>query len=563
MANNVAVIGICSVFLVAVVVAVVVGVTQTQTKEESDSKSNNISSSNKAVQAVCQPTHFKDACEKSLASSNSTDTKELIRTSFQAAIEEVRKVLANSTTIQDLNKDDNNREALKVCQEVLDLSIDDLQLSFDKMGEYDMSKIDDYLLNLRVWLSGALTTQQTCVDTFAEVSNEQAEKMKLVLKTSMELTANALTMVTKLSTVLKDLNIPGLEGIDTTGFERKLLSNDGPEWMGHAERKLLQAPIIKPDVVVAKDGSGKYDTITKALEEVPKKSPNRFVIHIKAGIYKEKINVTKQMTNVMFIGDGPTKTIITNDFNCIKNHPLKTFQTATVGVDGVGFMAKDIGFENTAGPEGHQAVAFRATSNKVIMFNCHFIGYQDTLYPHKGQQFYRDCVISGTVDFIFGDSASVFQNCLIIVRKPGENQHNMITAPGRQYIDTDSALVLQNCTITGAPDYLPVKDKSKTYLGRPWKPLARAIIMQSTIEDIITPEGYAPMDGTKGLDTAYFAEFENKGPGAKTEGRVTWPAIKKIDTNEAKKWTPGVFLGSDQWVPQAGIPYYPDMVPVV
>ncbi|MBA0858074.1 hypothetical protein Goshw_021150 [Gossypium schwendimanii] len=563
MANNVAVIGVCSVFLVAVVVAVVVGVSQTHPKEESDSKSNSISSSNKAVQAVCQPTHFKDACEKSLASSNSTDTKELIRSSFQAAIEEVRKVLANSTTIQDLNKDDNNREALKVCQEVLDLSIDDLQLSFDKMGEYDMSKIDDYLLNLRVWLSGALTTQQTCVDTFAEVSNEQAEKMKLVLKTSMELTANALTMITKLSTVLKDLNIPGLDGIDTTGFERKLLSNDGPEWMGHADRKLLQAPIIKPDVVVAKDGSGKYDTITKALEEVPKKSPNRFVIHIKAGIYKEKINVTKQMTNVMFIGDGPTKTIITNDISCIKNHPLKTFQTATVGVDGAGFMAKDIGFENTAGPEGHQAVAFRATSNKVIMFNCHFNGYQDTLYPHKGQQFYRDCVISGTVDFIFGDSATVFQNCLIIVRKPGENQNNMITAPGRQYIDTDSALVLQNCTITGAPDYLPVKDKSKTYLGRPWKPLARAIIMQSTIEDIITPEGYAPMEGTKGLDTAYFAEFENKGPGAKTEGRVTWPAIKKIDINEAKKWTPGVFLGSDQWVPQAGIPYYPDMVPVV
>ncbi|MBA0768567.1 hypothetical protein Gotri_017362 [Gossypium trilobum] len=564
MANNVAVIGIFSVFLVAAVVAAVVGVTHL--KNNGDSKSGEISSSTKAVQTVCQPTQFKEACEKSLESSNSTDPKELIRTSFQAAIEEIRKVLANSATIQDLNKDDNNKAALKVCKEVLDLSIADLQLSFDKLGGYEMSKIGDYLLNLRVWLSGALTTLQTCVDSYAEVNKEQAEKMNSILKTSMELTQNSLTMVTKLSTILNSLNIPGLN-IDTTGFERKLLSNDGPEWMGHAERRLLQAKPtdLKPNVVVAKDGSGKYDTITKALAEVPPKSPNRFIIHIKAGTYKEQVLLPKEMTNVMFIGDGPTKTIITNDLNCIRDHPLKTFGTATVGVDGAGFMARDIGFENTAGPSGHQAVAFRATCDMVIMFNCHFNGYQDTLYAHKQKQFYRDCLISGTVDFIFGDAASVFQNCLIIARKPGENQNNMITAHGRKFPYTHSAIVLQNCTISGAPDYLPVKDKSKTYLGRPWKALARTIIMQSNIDDIITPEGYSPMVGTVGLDTGYFVEFQNRGPGAKTEGRVKWPAIKTIDINEAKKWTPGVFLETetDKWISQTGTPCYPDMVPGV
>ncbi|KAG4131819.1 hypothetical protein ERO13_D09G237800v2 [Gossypium hirsutum] len=564
MANNVAVIGICSVFLVAAVVAAVVGVTHL--KNNGDSKSGEISSSTKAVQTVCQPTQFKEACEKSLESSNSTDPKELIRTSFQAAIEEIRKVLANSAMIQDLNKDDNNKAALKVCKEVLDLSIADLQLSFDKLGGYEMSKIGDYLLNLRVWLSGALTTLQTCVDSYAEVNKEQAEKMNSILKTSMELTQNSLTMVTKLSTILNDLNIPGIN-IDTTGFERKLLSNDGPEWMGHAERRLLQAKPtdLKPNVVVAKDGSGKYDTITKALAEVPQKSPNRFIIHIKAGTYKEQVLLPKEMTNVMFIGDGPTKTIITNDLNCIRDHPLKTFGTATVGVDGAGFMARDIGFENTAGPPGHQAVAFRATCDMVIMFNCHFNGYQDTLYAHKQKQFYRDCLISGTVDFIFGDAASVFQNCLIIARKPGENQNNMITAHGRKFPYTHSAIVLQNCTISGAPDYLPVKDKSKTYLGRPWKALARTIIMQSNIDDIITPEGYSPMEGTVGLDTGYFVEFQNRGPGAKTEGRVKWPAIKTIDINEAKKWTPGVFLETetDKWISQTGTPCYPDMVPGV
>ncbi|TYI12396.1 hypothetical protein ES332_A09G274500v1 [Gossypium tomentosum] len=520
MANNVAVIGIFSVLLVTAVVGV------THLKNNGDSKSGEISSSTKA---------------------------------------EIRKVLANSATIQDLNKDDNNKAALKVCKEVLDLSIADLQLSFDKLGGYEMSKIGDYILNLRVWLSGALTTLQTCVDSYAEVNNEQAEKMNSILKTSIELTQNSLTMVTKLSTILNGLNISGLN-IGTTGFERKLLSNDGPEWMGHAERRLLQA---KPTDLKPNDGSGKYDTITKALAEVPPKRPNRFIIHIKASTYKEQVLLPKEMTNVMLIGDGPTKTIITNDLNCIRDHPLKTFGTATVGVDGAGFMARDIGFENTAGPPGHQAVAFRATCDMVIMFNCHFNGYQDTLYAHKQKQFYRDCLISGTVDFIFGDAASIFQNCLIIARKPGENQNNMITAHGRKFPYTHSAIVLQNCTISGAPDYLPVKDKSKTYLGRPWKALARTIIMQSNIDDIITPEGvsqgYSPMQGTVGIDTGYFVEFQNRGPGSKTEGRVKWPSIKTIDINEAKKWTPGVFLETetDKWISQTGTPCYPDMVPRV
>ncbi|KAG4127334.1 hypothetical protein ERO13_D10G209900v2 [Gossypium hirsutum] len=319
---------------------------------------------------------------------------------------------------------------------------------------------------------------------------------------------------------------------------------------------------LTPNVVVAKDGSGKYDCITEALAEVPLNSCDRFVIHIKAGTYKEKILVTKEMTNVMFLGDGPTETIITNCVNCCKDN-VKTFNTATVGVDGAGFMAKGIGFDNSAGPEGHQAVAFRASCDKVVMFNCHFTGYQDTLYAHKEKQFYRDCLISGTVDFIFGNAASVFQNCQIVVRKPGENQHNMVTAHGKKEQETNTAIVLQNCTISGAPDYLPVKDKNKTYLGRPWKQFATTVIMQCQIDDIITPEGYSPMEGTVGLDTGYFAEFQNRGPGANTEGRVTWKAIKKIDMDEAMKWTPRVFLNSDEWLAQIGVPFDPDMTPGV
>ncbi|PPD84140.1 hypothetical protein GOBAR_DD18928 [Gossypium barbadense] len=149
---------------------------------------------------------------------------------------------------------------------------------------------------------------------------------------------------------------------------------------------------------------------------------------------------------------------------------------------------------------------------------------------------------------------------MLVVRKPGPGQNCMVTAQGRNDLGTNSAIVLQNYTISGAPDYIPVKDTNKAYLRRPWKQFARSIILQSRIDDIIQPEGYAPMTGTIGIDTSFIAEFGNRGPGADTSRRVAWKGIKKIDINEANKWTPRVFLESETWILSSGVPYSPDMV---
>ncbi|KAE8667943.1 condensin-2 complex subunit H2-like [Hibiscus syriacus] len=537
MANNVVFVLVCLVAVVASVVAVVFAVGL------NDAKKEKISTSSKAVQTVCQPTAFKETCEKSLESSSSSDPKELIRTGFQATVTEIKRVLADSKTLQELEKDKGKKNALEVCKEVLDFAIDDLEDSFNKLGEYDMSKIGDILLHIQVWLSGALTSQQTCIDSFAEENGEAAEKMKSILKTAQELNMNALGMMYGLSSIAKDLNIPSIENISTTPLQRKLLSeknSDFPVWLSHSDRRLLQANAgsIKPNVVVAKDGSGKYDSIVKALAEVPKKNTQRFIIHVKAGVYKEQVHIIKEAEHVMLIGDGPTKTVITNDI-CVIRSKLRTFFTATVAVDAKHFIAKDIGFENTAGYEGEQAVALRSTGDLGVFYNCHFNGYQDTLYAHKEMQFFRDCVITGTIDFIFGDSRAVFQNCQIIVRKPGPKQNCIVLAQGKMFHNSTGGFVLHNCTISGDKDYIPVKDTNKAYLNRPWKILATAIIIQTQIDDIIAPEGYIPMLPGKGETTSYFVEFGNRGPGAKTDGRVKWSGIKKVDLNTAKTFTPG------------------------
>ncbi|XVF28284.1 hypothetical protein REPUB_Repub15cG0016700 [Reevesia pubescens] len=557
--SKVAVISICSIFLVAMVVAVAVGLNR---RGDGNENGGGISTSNKAVKAICQPTDYKESCEQSLSSANTTDPKELIRVGFEATISEIEKVIANSSTVKDVAKDPMARQALENCKELMDYAIDDLKKSFNQMGAFDMSKLDEYIENLKIWLGGAMTYQQTCLDGFLNTTGEAEEKMKALLKTSKELTSNGLAMVSEISSILNNLNIPNVGPIDTTGPERRLLSEDGfPTWVSAGQRMLLQSTpaSIKPNVVVANDKSGKYRSINEALNEVPKNNPTTFVIYIKAGIYKEQVIVTKSMSNVMFIGDGPTKTIITGSLNYVDG--TGTFKTATVGVVGEKFMAKDIGFENSAGAIKHQAVALRVQSDMSIFYNCQMDGYQDTLYAHSHRQFYRDCTISGTIDFIFGNSATVFQNCKMIVRKPMENQQCIVTAQGRLEHREVSALVLQNCTISGAPDYIPLKEKSKAYLGRPWKEYSRTIIMQSQIDDIIAPEGYLPWYGNFALDTLWYAEFANRGPGAVQTQRVKWKGVKKISQTEAQQFTPGTFLRGDDWIPKSGVPYTPGMIP--
>lgn len=222
---------------------------------------------------------------------------------------------------------------------------------------------------------------------------------------------------------------------------------------------------------------------------------------------------------------------------------------------GEGFMAKAIGIRNTAGPEKHQAVALRVQADRSIFVNCRFEGYQDTLYTQAHRQYYRSCVVVGTIDFIFGDASAILQNCLILVRKPMANQQNIITAQGRIDPHETTGLVLQNCRIKPHPDLVRVKAKVKSYLGRPWKEYSRTIVMESTIGDFIQPDGWLPWKGEKGLKTLYYAEFDNKGPGSKTDARVKWPGYHVINKEEAKKFTIKPFIQGD-WISDMGAPVH-------
>lgn len=215
-----------------------------------------------------------------------------------------------------------------------------------------------------------------------------------------------------------------------------------------------------------------------------------------------------------------------------------------------------MGFRNTAGAEGHQAVALRVQSDMSAFYNCRMDGYQDTLYVQTHRQFYRNCLVSGTVDFIFGDSTVILQNCLIIVRKPMDKQKNTVTAQGRTKANEPTGIVIQNCKIVPEKKLEATRMTIPTYLGRPWKEFSMTVVMESFLGDFIQPDGWMPWSGTFALDTLFYREYSNRGPGSAIDKRVKWKGYGVITSrDEATKYTAAPFLQGDQWLPPTTIPF--------
>lgn len=557
MIGKVAASGISLILVVGVALAVVAVV-----NHGGDDKDHKTSSQVKVVDTMCSQTNYKGVCEQTLGSvakNSSADYKDYIKAALEATAAQVSKSLNLSQSL--LTDSATNNATIKMsledCNEMLSLAVDQLQASFSMVGDSDMHTLDDRSAELRSWLSSVITYSETCLDGVPEPKLQA--QLKDTLKNASALTDNALAIVSELSKVLEafglKLDAKPLNGRRLLGTTE--IGEDGfPTWFSASDRKLMAAQSngnLKPNAVVAKDGSGQFKTIAAALAAYPKNLRGRYVIYVKAGVYNEYITVEKNMVNVFMYGDGPRKTIVTG--NKSNRGGFSTFKTASFSAIGQGFIAKSMGFTNTAGPEGHQAVALRVQSEMSAFFNCRMDAYQDTLYVQTARQFYRNCVISGTVDFIFGDSTCVIQNSLIIVRRPMDNQFNTVTAQGRTESHQTTGLVIHNCRIVPEQKLTPDRFKIQTYLGRPWKEYSRTVIMESTLGDFVNPAGWYPWAGNFALNTLYYAEYGNRGPGANTNRRVKWKGFKVINRNEALQFTVGRFLLGDRWIRATGVPY--------
>ncbi|KAK4803568.1 hypothetical protein SAY86_003385 [Trapa natans] len=450
-----------------------------------------------------------------------------------------KAVAAARDTARKIN-DPREQAALGDCVELLEMSMDRMLEAIASLKKLSAESRAD----AHTWLSSSLTNYETCSDGLHGPS-----------KVAMKPLLDYLISRAKASLAMFVATLPTDHSADTFIDH---LANKMPSWITASDRRLLSASsldvAVTANVVVAKDGSGDYQTVQEAVDSAPNKGTSRYVIYVKKGTYKENVQVAKTKTNVMLVGDGMDQTIITGSLNYVDG--TTTFNSATLAANGDGFIAQDLQIQNTAGPEKHQAVALRVSADKSVINRCKLDAYQDTLYSHTLRQFYRDSYITGTVDFIFGNAGVVIQNSKLVARKPMSKQSNMVTAQGRTDPNQNTGTSIQNCQIIASADLEPVKSSFKSYLGRPWKEYSRTVVMQSSIGDHIDPAGWSIWSGDFALSTLYYGEYMNKGAGAGTSQRVTWPGYHVITSAaDANKFTVAELIQGGQWLGSTGVAY--------
>jgi pectinesterase len=274
---------------------------------------------------------------------------------------------------------------------------------------------------------------------------------------------------------------------------------------------------------VAKDGSGDYKYIQDAIDAMRVFPLAPITLYIKNGVYNEKIELPANNTDVTFIGESVDKTIITfNDYS--GRGKLHTFNSFTAKISGNRFVAENITFVNSAGPVG-QALALYVDADKAVFKNCRFVGNQDTIYAggENSRQYFLDCYIEGTTDFIFGPSTAVFQNCTI--RSKSNSYITAANTPeGKKF-----GFVFLDCKIVAD------SAASKVYLGRPWRAFSKTVFIRCEIPTQIAPEGWDNWGNPENEKTVYYAEYKNTGEGANIKNRVRWS--KQLTDNEAKEYT--------------------------
>ncbi|KAL3536982.1 hypothetical protein ACH5RR_000348 [Cinchona calisaya] len=484
------------------------------------------------IKPWCAQTPYPQPCEYFLShnpkyGSPIKGKPDFLKLSLHLALDRSMQARTNAYTLGSKCRNGREKAAWDDCVKLYEDTLSKLNRSVDP-------NIKCTSEDIQTWLSSALTNLETCRQGFIDLGVTNYLMPLMFDNVLSNLISNTLAI--------------------NKGFYGGTNYKEGfPSWISPRYRKLLQSssPASQANIVVAQDGSGNYKTVKDAIAAASKRSgTGRYVIYVKAGTYSETVEI--QSNNIMLVGDGMGNTIITGSKSV--DGGSTTFNSATVAVDGDGFIAQGITFRNTAGAQNHQAVAFRSGSDLSVYYQCSFEGYQDTLYVLSQRQFYRECDIYGTVDFIFGNAAVVFQNCNIFARNTPTHT-NTLTAQGRTDPNQNTGISIHNCRVTADSDLKPVQSSVKTYLGRPWKKYSRTVFMKTFLDSLINPAGWLPWSGNFALKTLYYGEFMNTGPGSSTANRVKWAGYHILSAANASQFTVGNFISGGSWLPATNVPF--------
>uniref|UniRef100_A0A7N0VCX2 Pectinesterase n=1 Tax=Kalanchoe fedtschenkoi TaxID=63787 RepID=A0A7N0VCX2_KALFE len=501
------------------------------------------------VHSSCSKTRYPALCVRTLMSSNQNHADHSMSTLVDKVISETAELPSSalfSARLEDSAADHPHHLSIdgarEYCSEAMNLSLRPLKQSAQALKKFpDLDKQD-----IQTWLSAALTLQQGCLDEIISKSHSYqnrliADKISHKVNHLVQLSSIALALVNKISTVKV-----------TKTRAHQTSEATFPSWVSVGDRKFIRTNGQTDNInaVVAQDGSGDHETIKEAINAAP--SGKRYVIYIKAGVYKEQIKTNKD--GITLIGEGKYSTIIVAS-NGVEKDDCSLEDSATFTTTGDRFIAVGMSFQNSAGPRGGQAIALHVSSDHAIIYNCSIVSYQDSLYAKINRQFYKNCDIMGTIDFIFGEAAAVFQNCNLLLRKPEHKQYNVILASGRSHPEQNSGFSVLNCKIRGAAELDEEGGSCKSYLGRPWKRYSRSVVINSEIGGVVAREGWQMWPEADYSKTLYFGEYGNVGEGASTSGRVKWKGFHVIGEEEAEQFTVQNFIAGESWISATGIPF--------
>jgi pectinesterase len=277
-----------------------------------------------------------------------------------------------------------------------------------------------------------------------------------------------------------------------------------------------RADSLPQRLIVAADGSGDYRTVQAALDAVPANNTKEITVYIKKGVYREKLHLDSTRNHVTLVGEDAAGTILT-----YADHPgmvlangdsVNTRNSHSCFIKSDDFSARHLTFRNDAGYGAGQAVALEVQGDRASFFDCRIIGNQDILFLNSpdSRQYYRDCYLEGTTDFIFGAATAWFENCHIYSKK---NSHVTAASTPREH---SYGFIFYHCVLVG--------DSAVTNasLGRPWRPFAAVDYIHCYIGGHIRPQGWSIWNNTDNHMSSRFAEYENYGPGAAVASRVAW-----------------------------------------
>ncbi|KGN57171.1 probable pectinesterase 67 [Cucumis sativus] len=292
---------------------------------------------------------------------------------------------------------------------------------------------------------------------------------------------------------------------------------------------------IKVDI----NGNGEFKSIQAAVDSVPEGNSQWMIIHVRKGIYREKVHIPSSKPYIFLRGNGKGRTSIVWSQSSSDN-----VESATFKVEAHNFIAFGVSFKNEA-PTGvaytsqNQSVAAFVAADKIAFYHCGFYSTHNTLFDYKGRHYYDKCYIQGSIDFIFGRGKSVFHNCeMFVIDDKRLTIRGSITAQNRKSANENSGFVFIKGKVYGV---------GGTYLGRAKGAFSRVIFAKTYFSISVVPAGWTNWSHVGSTENLYHGEYDCYGPGSESGNRAPW--AKQLTKEEATPFMEVTFIDGTDWLP--------------